>query len=629
MTKKNLLAFILAAILLCTVFALSACHNEADQGAQSSQTQSQEQEQSQPQTDQEKLDAALENCRSFFAAEEDVLGVSFQDAPDSGTMNLEMMLNKLIIQEQDLLGGNPLGAKETAKIANGIIQEDISLLCAGDTVPMTVWTDGTSICVEIPGVTEKPFSIPMQNAANDLPNTIDPDKLMKKLTDGLTEAFSGIYDPETDLTVTEEQESKTFSIHISGEKMKTLSDKLNELMQELTDELSGGLGGLGDVLPVASDHSEDTSGNDTDSDKYLTVVLTMQNDIPSSLDIVAHNADDTEAFSICAKVSVNGGITTLEITVKEEAETLLTCTETVTEKENELKYELTLKADEVKIGTSVTVSKEQESKIAFNGSLELTVQQNGMLVTIPLNFSGSYGCDGETLECTFNTELALKGLAEISLTLDARMEKGDVQVSMPTDVQPYEQVDMDALTAKLMQKYPNLARFLQGLDGGLSGDPDFKSYVDFDQTVEFDLYDDVVCLYARGIYVDNGSTLDFYNINEKKVYSLPYKENSDGSYTMFGVSFTPETDADPESTLSIAYEAESGYYSIALYRDPTSHQNEGEFNIGIAVPRAEQDGVFTITLPDGSTLPYSVTVNGDTAKIGDTTLAWFDAGATI
>ncbi len=625
MTKKNLLAFVLAAILLCTVFALSACHKDADPGEQSSQ------EQSQPQTNQEKLTAALESCRSFFTSEEDVLGVSFKEAPANGTMNLEMMLNKLIIQEQDLLGGNPLGAKANAKIANGVIQEDVSYLCGGDTVPATIWTDGTTACMDITGVTEKPFSLPMQNMAGSLPNTIDTDKLMQKLTEGLTEAFSGVYAPETDLTVTETQDSKTFSIRISGEKLQTLSDRLSKLMQELTDELSGGLGSLGDVLPVASDHSGDSSDTDTEIDGYLTLELTMQNDIPSSLDIVAHNADDTEAASIHAKVSVNGGITTLEITVKEEAKTLLTGKETVTKKENELQYELTLEANEVKIGASVTVGKEQENKLAFNGSLELTVQQNGMLVTIPLNFSGSYGCDGETAECTFKMDLALQGLAEISLTLSAHMEKGDVQVSMPTDVQPYDQVDMDALGMKLMQKYPNLASFLQGLGSGLSGDPepDYRSYVDAEQTVEFDLYDDVICLYAGGIYTDNGSTLNFYDINEKKLYSLPYKENSDGSYTMFGVSFTPETDADPESTMSVAYETESGYYAIALYRDPSSDQNEGEFSIAISIPRAEQDGVFTITLPDGSTLPYSVTVDGNTAKIGDIPLVLYDEDAAI
>lgn len=197
--KKRIIALFVAALMLLSVFAMTACEDEdessaVDSSVAESSTEEVSNEEVTPPTPKEMLVNALKNSfgeSKEEGSEENDSAIENAFAIGDSKLDIDISLNKMESEGESAIPGLPLNLKSSllldmdSESALGFkMQADGSLTFAGETVPFDILTDGNGIYFDnFFGLTEEKFGMSdvfemmTDMGMSSIPDTSDYEKL--------------------------------------------------------------------------------------------------------------------------------------------------------------------------------------------------------------------------------------------------------------------------------------------------------------------------------------------------------------------------------------------------------------------------------------------------------------------
>ncbi len=269
--KKRIIALFVAALMLLSVFAMTACEDEdessaVDSSVAESSTEDVSEESSVPPTPKEMLLNAFKNSFSEInteGSEENDSAIENAFAIGDSKLDIDLSLNKMESEGESAIPGLPLNLKSSllldmdSESALGFkMQADGSLTLAGETVPFDILTDGNGIYFDnFFGLTEEKFGMSdvfemmTDMGMSSVPDTSDYEKLPEILGGIIEKVLSSnlkddAYTAEVKDITLEGKEYKgatvvtfTLTAEIAQEIFDAVIDEL--LANEITNKLWG------------------------------------------------------------------------------------------------------------------------------------------------------------------------------------------------------------------------------------------------------------------------------------------------------------------------------------------------------------------------------------------------------
>ncbi len=615
---KKLLTLLLAVAMLCMIGMLSSCQEAG--GTSSDNASAVSPEPSAPPTATEQLETALASYGNYMEAVASSFGSGLTALSGNGTTEQVISLDTLSINGSSMLNDEPLKLQSKTILQDSLAKCDLQLLCAGDTIPAILYMSEDKNYLDLPGLLEKPLQISTGETGSTGTALILTDAqildAVQKLIESLESAFQDIYDLEKELTITETEQGNVFSMKLTEEQLNAITEKLIELLQE--NELAEQLG-LSDLFDQSDITFPGISGDESDESKndgenYMTVDLTVENDLPTSLRMVVYEDGALSGeFALTTTASGNDTIIGMSLIVDKETILSFDCTLTTTEGAMTIDAELSVESSIITINLDVV--KESEEKITYNGTISIRVDLGGLAVTIPFTVAGSTVSNGKTYETGCVLSASLSGMMDISVSYSSVFTPGETEeIVLPTDCIDSEDLDPETLQEKLQELYPDAAQFLSSifsLFGGSIGDVDYgTTYTLEDEDIMATIYDDGTITIIAGLdYQMKNNTL-LLSYMGKEICSLPYSYNEQTeNYVFFGENFSalPEEEAFLYGCeLALSYFDENDGTEVEF-----DFIDDSSLYVYAYLYLTESGDVLRVLLPDGSTLPLDLSFNED------------------
>lgn len=241
------------------------------------------------------------------------------------------------------------------------------------------------------------------------------------------------------------------------------------------------------------------------------------------------------------------------------------------------------------VALTVRTKSESDAKTTYNGSLEITTEQNGLKVTIPVKFDGEIRKEDADSPTTFvfHPQLKVGEMLDTDFALTLTLSSALPKLTPPEDAKPLEKGKHEEFAKNVFEHFPELASIAALFGGGTGIAQRSFQTDDNDLFVSFDSASQTVALAALCDYQDNGKELTLRR--GKNTYKVPYKPEGD-AVSILGYSAVVYKDT--ENNVTSLYDEESGSW-MDLYPD-------GYATVTVITPWDGKTDVLTLTFPDGT-----------------------------
>lgn len=521
----------LSLLLVFTLLALTACQPTPA-------TPSEEESSLTPPTPWEQMQAISED---LSAAYDSIAPILF---PDTASLSVEEGTGtvSITVSQGEDMGGESMSVRGDMTMKDSLSKTEMAYVMDGVSIAIVNWKKDCNEYVQYPDM--YPDGV---FRAEDLEDSyLMPSLTLPDFSDGSSsgvspDTFMGIIeeiaDPDKNMTVTEKDGNKIFSIVLEGESAANLWTKINESLDESLGMVGGEDGLLGELS--AGDEGEVT---------YNKAVFTVTTDSKTFQKILLEGFDgETLKDSISFDSTAGESAVTYKFLRKQGELTTMEMILTATKENTAIKGNIPTEGAEMEI--DLTVTKEGNS-INAEGKLTVNMDMEGFSFALPMDISLSVATEGDTTDLVLVMEMNMMGVTaryDVAMSVTA----GEVDLTFPYDgkILTY---DEDDFYAKMEETYPDLFYAPSSLTYYYSEDENQYMYFD-----ESDSGFVGVCLDT--VYTKDGNV---YIIENFGSYTI---EESDGSYTING---TPCEGIASESDLHIFLDAYTGV-SLILYTDGT------------------------------------------------------------
>lgn len=586
---KKLLSMILVLAMLCTMFALASC---GDDTAETSSEATGSEESVAPPTNAELFEAAAESLDTkYLTPFADVFAIDLSKfESETGNVNVTLSLDELSAMGESMFGEDPLKIGMEMAIGKDATQAEGVLYAAGDEVKLEMYTKGDKQYISFPELYEDTFfDMADMNVEDGETETEDTAVDFGSVAEDIFALLS----KEENITVSED--GKIFTVTMGKEDTRAFMDMFEPLLG-ITD-------GMDDIIDVTPDESTDTA--EVPEPDSLVVVLNLASETQASMTFTAKNGETVVSETNATFASL-GGMTTVTFKSSLQDAEVFDLTMSATETAISVEGEMNMAGMVVELALDVT---SENNTCTIDGTLSLTVDMSGMLLTIPFEIDGTFAVEGETLSMAMSMSASIESMMNIGLSIEMDCTPGDVTVTLPfaeSDVAEYNAEDFGA---KMKEVYPNASALLGSSAGGNIEDVTGITYagentsmtIYTDNTVELS---DITLTYEK-----TDDTITFYK-NGEAVYTISYSMKDD-TYVVYGEQYdtaigTPEDDGYLVNFY--CYYDNNTYLDVYLYDDT---------NAGLSMcyqfDPASDDLIFT--LPDGETLTYDIEMSDDGSSV--------------
>lgn len=625
-TTRKILAFIIAAAMLCSVMLLSSC--EKDQDEEST-------EEPIVLTPKEKFLKTADTAEEYFQGLGNALGIEL--------LNLQTSEDKMLSETYDFeleklsMSGVPyieqpisFSAGINSDVKNNMRQLLYKFSIGDETVPAEFLLSPDAYYINVDKVTDKTIKIPLENDRTE-ENTVTEYNNFKVKANEYWDFFVDNLDDElfTEQTGTvtvdgvEIENAETITLKATdkqlGEAVKAVLNKAKVDIQltnlfmtmgfvnrENEDLLTQFKKAIDEMIESLDEKIEETSDDD-----YFVITVINEEEVLRSFNLTEFE-DGEELDSLSFTTALKDGTYNIKgsLIYKEEKVVDLTYEQTANDKgsaDGELEIEVNPPDIDVKKEGSadgptsiISESGNFKIKVKFNGSkqdnkttldskIEFSTEVDGMTVSIPLDLNITYEKVSDT-EMQFSADISLSIMgteAEFSLSGGQNLiDYEAIEVPSDKDVKVEDKdFDIQKLITGIITEYPVIAQFFSNFAPPAVDETDAAGRVFYTENTEsiIYLYDD-----GTGIF-----TTDF---TEEK--------HEDGKYSAKLFDGTVLKGTYSENEDGILLDGKEGYVLA---------DDAGSDNI-----INENAGVLIILIDEGKghlQTSFSYTVEGDTLKI--------------
>lgn len=573
--KRFLCSFLILA-MLCATLALSACENKDNTSSEAVSSE----ESVVPPTKTEQLDAAFSRLETYFQSISDTAGIDLGSlSAETGKMEMMFSIDDLSSGGESMLGDSPLKFAMEILSNTEAVRGDAILSAYGDDVKLTVYQKDGKQYLQFPDLyddTAFTVSADAEDGADESAAAVSFDALVE----ALSTAFSQTVDLEEALVVSED--GKTFTVSVSKEQTAALLNAAVMFFEE---------NGLKEALAEYVDL-------DSVAENPLDIVLELKTE-ENAITYSGKGYRDAEVVSeFSLSASAANGQTAVALEVAVESETLLELSATASDNQVVLNGEMNFGT--AMLDLAMTATKASDTEALLSGSVSVTMDMDGMLITIPVSLEGSLVKNGETVSLGTTLSASVGGDLTASISLSYAFTPGTPTVELPFDESSAGVLDPEDLTAKMQEAYPNL----MGIAGsGEAYEPFGYANNDFSVFYGSEI-EGAAQINLNVTYEKTADSFTFY-FEGKEICSVEYEYKND-CYYLYGAQTTtwlgtPEEDGYLESIVYLYYGL---FFDIETY-DETNAQ------LRICMPVSYADGSLALQLPDGETLTFAYTENSD------------------
>ncbi len=588
---KKLLSMILVLAMLCTMLALASC---GDDTTDTSSEATGSEESVAPPTNAELLESAIDSLDAYTTKFADVFAIDLSKfESETGNANVTLSLDELSAMGENMFGEDPLKIGMEMALGKDATQAEGILYAAGDEVKLEIYTKGDKQYISFPELYEDTFfDAAEMNAEDAETETEDTAVDFGSAMDDIT----AILLKEENITISED--GKIYTITLGEDEMGQLLEIIEPMLGT-----SDGMDDIVDLNPAESSEPEET----TDPDNAV-IVLDFTSETQASVTCTFKEGETAWAEAITSFSSL-GGMTTVSYKINTPDSEILDLTMSATETAISVEGNMNLAGTHIEIELDVT---NENNVSTIDGTLSLTVDMSGMLLTIPFEIDGTFAVEGETLSMAMSLSASIEGMMNIGLSIEMDYTPADVTVTLPFDESDVAEYDEEDFAAKMEEVYPG-ASALMG--GPLDGDTEEVTGITYaGENTSMTIYTDntVELVDFTLTYEKTDNSITFYK-NGEAVYTISYSIEDD-TYVVYGQQYDTATGTVEDDGYLVNfyyYYDNNTYLDVYLYDDT---------NAGLSMcyqfDPTSDDLIFT--LPSGETLTYDIEMSDD----GMTVTVW-------
>lgn len=585
---KKLLSMILVLAMLCTMLALASC---GDDTTDTSSEATSSEESVAPPTNAELFEAAAESLDTkYLTPFADVFAIDLSKfESETGNANFTLSLDELSAMGENMFGEDPLKIGMEMAIGKDATQAEGILYAAGDEVKLEMYTKGDKQYISFPELYEDTFFDAAEMNAEDA-ETETEDTAVD--LGSMAEDVWALLTKEDSITISED--GKVFTVTMGKEDTQAFFD--------IFESLLGVTDGMDDIVDLNPDESTDTA--EVPEPDSLVVVLNLASETQATMTFTAKEGETVVSETNATFASIGGMTTVTFKSSLQDAEVFdltMSATETAISVEGDANMGGTI------IELELDVAKENNA-CTIDGTLSLTVDMSGMLLTIPFEIDGTFAVEGDTLSMAMSMSASIEGMMNIGLSIEMDYTPGDVTVTLPFNESDVAEYDEEDFNAKMAEVYPNAAALLNGASGDEPGDVSYVTYANESQSLLFNVYTDgtVELVFYELTYEKTDDMLTFYK-GEDAIYSFGYSLDEDGNYVVYGEAYATST-GDPalgEYLVNFySYYADGTFLDVYLY-------DENVAELSMCYFYDPESTTLLLTLPDGNTVSYDFEMSED------------------
>lgn len=574
---KNKFRILAAFLCICLTLTFSACNRSPAPDESTSTTG--DEEPSTPPTNADLLFDALDAYDTYLSNISDIFGASLPAVSDHGISEGTLTLSDFSLfgeSQADLIDANKPFMQMTTVLAGEKASAMLSMEPFGEQIRFASYASQTEAIIEYPDLHGiKPMRLFQADSKNE---TTFSDSL-KALLDSLPEN-----NPSSYFNVTEEGNTRVFSAQTTYTQLKEAGieidagifeqAKYNDIFFQLT-EIDG--------LPTELRLRENAMG--ATAVEFILTTSYEGNDTKIGASLLQ---DGESLFSLDCKITALEGAVTVDATLL------------IHQNEDDPQTDIQMNFNQLDFNLKLLL--ETDGAVKLSGTIEARANmEGGAAFILPFTVDGRFSAEGETRKTSFEISTSGAGIFSFALRYESSFTPSEVTVTMPSDAVDMDDMDEDALSEALWEAYPLTMQALSGYgDGSQIG----MSYQSEDMTVSATVYeDDTIRVVAYASCEDDGERMAF-SYGGKSIGAYDYTKNADGSLTAYGMQLELLPDAADYGCEKIFYytsEDENIWMDIEIYEN-------GEVFIDFCLPFEMTDTGAQILLPDGSALPFEVSL---------------------
>lgn len=427
----------LSLLLVFTLLLLTACQDASDT---SSDTSSKE-ESALPSTPWEQLQTLSDELSAIYEsiAPTVVLDFAHVDLKEgTGTLSYSMSDGS-----GDASLGESMSFEGTVTIDENTTKTEVDYNMGGVIIPIVAWNHQGKEYTQYPEM--YPDGVFRTEDLGDSAFLPSIDFFGWEDEESSDESFNDLIlehaDPNKNMTVTEKDGNKIFSLTLEGEQAAKFWAELDKSL----DEMFGALNGEGSIMGELSTASEEER-------KYSKAVLTVTTDGKTFQKYLLEGFDG-ETLVDCLTIDSSAGKDAVNYSVsrKEESITTLELAVTATEESTTMKGELPGEETAVKMDLTFTTL---ENGVTAAGSITMTQDMGGFTFSIPMEMEFSVTEENGTANLSLSMEM---NVMEMSMVMEIAMSVTPSDVTLEF---PYENAilayDEEEFYTKLMETYPQI-----------------------------------------------------------------------------------------------------------------------------------------------------------------------------
>lgn len=586
---KKLLSMILVLAMLCTMLALASC---GDDTAETSSEATGSEESVAPPTNAELFEAAAESLDTkYLTPFADVFAIDLSKfESETGNANITLSLDELSAMGENMFGEDPLKIGMEMAIGKDATRAEGILYAAGDEVKLEMYTKGDKQYISFPELYEDTFFDMADMNAEDTETE----------TEGTAVDFASVAEDIYALLVKEEnitisEDGKIFTVTMGKEDTQAFFD--------IFESLLGVTDGMDDIIDLNPGESTDTA--EVPEPDSLVVVLNLASETQATMTFTAKEGETVVSETNAAFASLGGMTTVTFKSSLQDAEVFdltMSATETAISVEGDMNMEGTI----IELELGVT---NENNACTIDGTLSLTIDMSGMLLTIPFEIDGTFAVEGETLSMAMSMSASIESMMNIGLSIEMDYTPGDVTVTLPFAESDVAEYDAEAFGAKMEEVYPNASALMGGPSDGDTEEVTGITYAGENTSMTIYTDNTVELVDFTLTYEKTDNSITFYK-NGEAVYTISYSIE-DESYVVYGQQYDTATGTVEEDGYLVNfyyYYDNNTYLDVYLYDDT---------NAGLSMcyqfDPTSDDLIFT--LPDGDTLTYDIEMSDDGSSV--------------
>ena len=515
--KKRVLSLLTALLLVLSAFILAGCPAE---------------EPEKPLTPKELFSASLSNAFTGNGASSNIMA-GFDGSKDT-VANMKLELTEFSANGQDITSLGAINADFTvsADVEKQLTSMDGSLSLFGETIPLSAVVDVNNNRVFITnllGVYDKAILFPVETDIDEeMMENEEFSQLLDYINSGSAEAVGNhviatvqkvisaniddsVYTLETKDVTVEGQDFKgaqVIRLTLTGERIKTIGTSfIDELLKnedvkklfgdefdyaEITDEIKDAADEIAsivisntvvdnktvalDIVATESETDDDDDDDDDTIDTFAAKFSKVGANFTFNIGYMDENGFVAEKGYYTVKNSGSNGNYEFYVKFTEgnESKTLVSVKTEGTLSDNKFDGTVTGTIKDNTFSVKIVAEKgENSGKIAISN---IKLKSESVDTELPLKLSLVYAVEENKISYGGDIEFSVEEqMVSVKAKMDCTVELKDVTIEAVTDYVKAEDVDGEALTSALMEKYPTIMSMLESMGGSEGGSaPEFE-----------------------------------------------------------------------------------------------------------------------------------------------------------